>query len=90
MSTEGQASTQLQDDSWPVRSAAPRPHSPGEDGAAAPREGVGVLLPEHVPHAAAGDDFQAAAALPHAEGDLCGGRGGLSLERPKHVRVYQT
>lgn len=52
--------------------ARPLDHLPGEDRAAAPRERVGVLLPEHVSHAAAGDDLQAAAALPHAERDLCG------------------
>lgn len=50
--------------------ARPLGHLPGKDGATAAREGVGVLLPEHVSHAAAGDDLQAAAALPHAERDL--------------------
>lgn len=35
------------------------------------RENVRVLLPEHVTHSAAGEDLQTAAALPHAEGDLC-------------------
>lgn len=45
-------------------------HLPGEDSAAAAGESVGVLLPEHVAHAAAGDDLQAAPTLPHAEGDL--------------------
>lgn len=50
--------------------AGPLGHLPREDSAAASREGVGVLLPEHVSHAAAGDDLQAAATLPHAERDL--------------------
>lgn len=35
------------------------------------REDVRVLLPEDVAHSAAGEDLQAAAALPHPEGDLC-------------------
>lgn len=73
----GTASTQLPANSAGAVSRAPPllgpAHSPGEDGAAAPGEGVGVLLPEHVAHAAAGDDLQAATTLPHAEGDLCGG-----------------
>lgn len=34
-------------------------------------EDVGVFLPEHVADSAAGEDLQAAAALPHSEGDLC-------------------
>lgn len=41
-----------------------------EDVATAPGERVGVLLPEDVTHPAAGDDFQAAAALPHSEGNF--------------------
>lgn len=45
-------------------------HLPGEDRAAATRESVGVLLSEHVSHATAGDDLQAATALPHTERDL--------------------
>lgn len=43
---------------------------PCKDGAAAAWERVGVLLPEHVSHAAARDDLQAATTLPHAERDL--------------------
>lgn len=35
------------------------------------REHIRVLLPEDVTHPAAGEDFQAAATLPHPEGDLC-------------------
>ena len=42
----------------------------GEDVAGAAREGVGVLLAEDVAHAAARDDLQGAAALPHPERDL--------------------
>lgn len=41
-----------------------------KDVATAPGERVGVLLPEDVTHPAAGDDFQAAAALPHSEGNF--------------------
>ena len=41
------------------------------DLATAARERVGVLLPEHVTHAAARNDLQRAAALPHAERKLC-------------------
>ncbi len=37
-------------------------------------EGVGVLLAEDVADAGAGDDLEGAAALPHAERDLCGER----------------
>ena len=43
---------------------------PGEHRPAAPGEGVWVLLPEDVAHPTAGDDLQAAAALPHSERDL--------------------
>lgn len=46
-------------------------HLPGKDSATATRKGVGMLLPEHVPHSATGNDFQAATTLPHSKGDLC-------------------
>ena len=42
----------------------------GEDVAGSAGECVGVLLAEDVAHAAARDDLQRAAALPHAERDL--------------------
>ena len=43
---------------------------PGKDVAAAPGEGVGVLLPEDVAHAGAGHNLQPTSALPHAERNL--------------------
>ena len=50
------------------------PRVAGEHVARAAREAVGMLLAEHVPHARARHDLQAAPALPHPETDLCGGR----------------
>lgn len=41
-----------------------------------------MLLPEHVSHTAAGDDLQAAAALPHAERDLWGGERDAERRQP--------
>jgi len=43
---------------------------PGEDVATSSGEGVRMPFAEDVTHPAAGDDFQAATALPHAERDL--------------------
>lgn len=52
---------------------------PGEHVAGAAREGVGMLLTEHVANSGARHDLQAASTLPHAETDLCNSNKRISL-----------